>query len=137
VGGLAEREKQQRLIAGILKGADVNLGLVRLPKDALMFPNPVEMAADLDLTTLRGDRALTKEFGRRAKKVLGFRFNFHWLRGTHETQLLDRNVPVHAVAARCGHDPAVLLRNYAKRTRKADTSAAGVIGSISKLILGN
>ena len=96
MGGLAEREKQQRLIAGILKGADVNLGLVRLPKDALMFPNPVEMAADLDLTTPRGDRALTKEFGRRAKKVLGFRFNFHWLRGTHETQLLRalRSAPV-------------------------------------------
>ncbi|MGB9658378.1 MAG: hypothetical protein WCB75_24655, partial [Pseudolabrys sp.] len=43
----------------------------------------------------------------------------------------DRDVPVHVVAARCGHDPAALLRNYAKRTKKADTSAASVIGSIS------
>ena len=51
--------------------------------------------------------------------------------GTHETLLLERGVPVHVVAARCGHDPAVLLRNYAKRTRKADTSAASVIGSIT------
>jgi hypothetical protein len=30
--------------------------------------------------------------------------------------LLDAGVPVHVVAARCGHDPAVLLRSYAKRT---------------------
>jgi hypothetical protein len=44
--------------------------------------------------------------------------------------LLDAGAPVHVVAARCGHDPAVLLRSYAKRTRKADRSAAAVIGSI-------
>ena len=53
------------------------------------------------------------------------------------TLLLDRGVPVHVVAARCGHDPATLLQSYAKRTRKADTSAASIIGSISKAILGN
>jgi hypothetical protein len=49
--------------------------------------------------------------------------------------LLDRGVPVHVVAARCGHDPAVLLRIYAKRTKKADTSAAAVIGALSRVIL--
>jgi hypothetical protein len=37
--------------------------------------------------------------------------------------IADAGVPVHVVAARCGHDPAVLLRSYAKTTRKADTSA--------------
>ena len=31
---------------------------------------------------------------------------------------------------------AVMLRSYAKRTRKADVSAAAVIGSISKGTLG-
>jgi hypothetical protein len=46
--------------------------------------------------------------------------------------LLDAGVPVHVVAARCGHDPAVLLRVYAKRTRKADTSAAAVIGALAR-----
>ena len=35
----------------------------------------------------------------------------------------------------CGHDPAVLLRSYAKRTRKADTSAAAVIGALTKNVL--
>jgi hypothetical protein len=58
------------------------------------------------------------------------------LRGSHETALLDAGVPVHVVAARCGHDPAVLLRSYAKRTKKADTSAAAVIGTLSKGVLG-
>jgi hypothetical protein len=54
----------------------------------------------------------------------------------HETLLLDNGVPVHLLAARCGHDPATLLRSYAKRTRKADRLAAGVIGSISKVYSG-
>jgi len=58
------------------------------------------------------------------------------LRGTHETLLLDAGVPVHVVAARCGHDPAVLLRSYAKRTRKADTSAAAAIAALPRGTLG-
>jgi site-specific recombinase XerC len=54
-----------------------------------------------------------------------------------EVRQLRLEDPVHVVAARCGHDPAMLLRNYAKRTKKADTSAAEVIGSLSKGVLGN
>jgi integrase len=68
--------------------------------------------------------------------ALGFGLRLHDLRGTHETLLLDANVPAHVVAARCGHDPAVLLRSYAKRTRKADTSAAAAIGVLSRGVLG-
>ena len=69
-------------------------------------------------------------------RKLGFpELRLHDLRGSHETLLLDAGVPVHVVAARCGHDPAVLLRSYAKRTRKADTSAAAVIGALAKNVL--
>jgi hypothetical protein len=50
--------------------------------------------------------------------------------------LLDAGVPALVVAARCGHDPAVLLRVYAKRTRKADESAADVIRDLSRKVLG-
>jgi hypothetical protein len=57
---------------------------------------------------------------------------FHDQRGTHETLVLDAGVPVHVAAARCGHDPAILLRTYARRTKKADTSAAAIIGAMSK-----
>jgi len=95
-----------------------------------MFPNP------FTFTELRTPNAVTMEFVRKARK-LGFpNLRFHDLRGTHETLLLDAGVPIHVVAARCGHDPAVLLRNYAKRTRKADTSAAAVIGALAKGVLG-
>jgi integrase len=64
------------------------------------------------------------------------RRGFHDLRGTHETLLLDAGVPVHVVAARCGHDPAILLRTYARRTKKADMSAAAIIGALAKGVLG-
>ena len=84
----------------------------------------------------RGARNISKVFARRAK-VPGFPgFRFHDLRATHETLLLDAGVPVHVVAARCGHDPAVLLRVYARRTKKADTSAAAIIGAMSEGVLG-
>ena len=56
----------------------------------------------------------------------------HDLRGTHETHLLDRGMSPAAVAARCGHDPATMLRSYAKRTKKADNQAAEIIGALTK-----
>ena len=55
----------------------------------------------------------------------------HELRASHETALLDRGVPVHVVAKRCGPDPAVLLRAYARRTNKADASAAQAIAAMA------
>jgi integrase len=110
--------------------------LVKLPEDALMFPGPPGPGKSFSFTKLRNADDVTKQFLHRARK-LGFpRLRLHDLRGTHETLLLDAGVPVHVVAARCGHDPAVLLRSYAKRTKKADTSAAAVIGSLSKGVLG-
>jgi integrase len=127
---LREREKHARLVAGVPDGAEVDLSLVKLPDGALMFPS---MADDtLDLTRLRDAHAVTREFCRQARKRGFPKLRFHDLRGSHETALLDRGVPVHTVAARCGHDPATMLRSYAKRTRKADTSAAAVIGALSK-----
>ncbi len=101
-----------------------------------MFPNPPGAGEDFSLLKPRNPRNSTKEFKRKAGK-LGFpKLRLHDLRGTHETLLLDAGVPVHVVAARCGHDPAVLLRSYAKRTRKADTSAAAVIAGLSRGTLG-
>jgi integrase len=45
---------------------------------------------------------------------------FHDLRGSHGTALLNAGEPVAEVARRLGHDPAMLLRSYAKRTGSAD-----------------
>jgi len=129
----AEREKYLRLFAGVTDGAVADLSLVKLPDNALIFPSPT----DFDFARPRRPRNVTKEFARHAA-VIGFaNLRFHDLRGTHETLLLDAGVPVHVVAARCGHDPAVLLRSYARRTRKADNSAAAIIGALSRCVLGN
>jgi integrase len=133
---LSEREKHLRLVAGVADGVFVDLSLIRLPEGALMFPDP-EALIDGKFTLPRSPVSVTKIFDRKAARIGFPNLRLHDLRGTHETLLLDRGVPVHVVAARCGHDPATLLQNYAKRTRKADTSAAGVINSISKGILGS
>ncbi len=129
---LSVRERHQRIKAGIPDGtAPVDLSLVALPDDALMFPNPPARGAEFSFTQPRQPRCVTKEFARKAR-TLGFKLRLHDLRGTHATQLLNDGVGVHNVAARIGDDPAVLLRNYAKRTKKADTSAAAVIAALSK-----
>jgi len=134
-----ERERHQRIKAGVPDGAPsgtkINISLVKLPDDALMFPAAPGEGEDFSFTRLRTPRNVTKEFHRKAGK-LGFKIRFHDLRGTHGTLLLDAGVAVHTVAARLGHDPAVLLHSYAKRTKKGDTTAADVIGTLSKNVLG-
>jgi integrase len=132
---VAERDQHLRIKAGVPDGVRIDLSLVKLPEDALMFPGPPGPGEDFSFTRLRRPDNTTKEFLRRAH-LLGFKkLRLHDLRGGHETLLLDQGVPVHVVAARCGHDAAVLLRSYAKRSKKADTSAAAIIGAITKGVL--
>lgn len=129
---LAERDRYLRLVSGVPDGANVDLSLVQLPSDALMFPSPASFG---DLTRLRNLSHVSRE-ARAQFCRLGFdRLRFHDLRGSHGTALLDAGVPVHVVAARLGHDPAVLLRRYAKRTKQSDESAAAVIGAIARVVL--
>ena len=129
---VAEREKYLRLVAGVPDGVDVDLSLIRLPDGALMFPSPV---GEFDFTRLRNPKSVTKET-RAGFRKLGFdRLRFHDLRASHGTALLDAHVPVHVVAARLGHDPAVLLRSYAKRTKQSDEAAAEVIGELASGVL--
>jgi len=131
-----ERDKHLRFQAGIPDGVEVDLSLVKLPEDALMFPNAPGRGEKFSPTKPRNPNNTS----RRIKKVfrrLGFpELRLHDLRGTHETLLLDSGVPLHVVAARGGHDPAVLLKSYAKRTKKADQSAAKEVGALSKGVLG-
>ena len=122
---ISERDKHLCIIAGVPAGAGVDLSLVKLPADALMFPSP---SGD-DFTRARNSLGVTRQFENYARKQYpGLRF--HDLRGSHETALLDAGVPVHVVSDRCGHDPATLLRSYAKRTKKADTAAATAIAEL-------
>lgn len=124
----AERERYLRLMAGVPESAAVELSLVKLPEAALIFPSPA--GTEFDFTRPRDPHAVTRGFVKHARKLGYPGLRFHDLRGSHETALIDAGVPVHVVAERCGHDPAVLLRNYAKRTKKADTAAALVSQSI-------
>ena len=48
--------------------------------------------------------------------------------------MLDAGVPVHTVAARLGHAPAVLLKAYAKRTKTADDATAEVLATLAGAI---
>ena len=129
---LLRREKNRalRLVAGIPDGVEVDLSLMRLPDEALVFP-----AVGANLTAIRCPDGVTTAFIARARR-LGFEgISIHDLRASHETALLDKGVPVHVVAKRCGHDPATLLRAYARRTRKADANAANVIETLMKGVL--
>lgn len=129
---VAERECHLRIAAGVPHGAAVDLSLVKLPAGALMFPNAPRPGRGFSFTQLRDPLAVTKAFLRRAPRHGFAGVRFHDLRGSHATLLLDAGVPVHTVAQRLGHDPAVLLRNYAKRTKKADVSAADTISNLLK-----
>src|SRR5262245_42796848 len=102
---LTEKDKHLRIKAGVPDGVVFDLSLVRLPDDALMFPSPGRPGDDFSFTRLRNPDNDTLTFARKAAR-LGFPgLRFHDLRGTHETLLLDAGVPIHVVAARCGHDP--------------------------------
>lgn len=135
---LREKEQYQRLIAGVPDGVDVDLSLIKLPAGVLMFPAVPESGNEIDLALPRNPRNFSKEFARRAE-VTGFGgIRFHDLRGIHSTALLDAGIPVHTVAQRIGDDPAILLRNYAKRKRskKADQSVASAIAALASGFLG-
>lgn len=130
---LVERERLQRLCAGVPDGAEVDLSLVKLATGTLLFPNPTEAGADFSLTTPRIPGSVTQAFARRAETIGFGRIRFHDLRGIHSTALLDAGIPVHTVAQRIGDDPAVLLRSYAKRRRskRADEMLSETIAGLT------
>jgi integrase len=110
---LTEKERYLRIEAGVPEGASVNLGLIRLPEGALIFPgSPKE--GGFSFTVMRHPDTVTKVFCRVARK-LGFpKLRFHDLRGTAITRMLTAGIPPHIVAKRHGHDVATMLRSYAK-----------------------
>ena len=56
---VAERERYLRIVAGVPDGTEVDLSLVKLPPDALMFPG------ETSLTKPRHPNAVSKEFHRK------------------------------------------------------------------------
>ncbi|MGA7025318.1 MAG: hypothetical protein WB036_21375, partial [Pseudolabrys sp.] len=64
---VAERDNHLRMIAGVPDGAAVDLGLIKLPEGALMFPNLA-----VDFVTPRHTNQTSTAFISRAAK-LGFK----------------------------------------------------------------
>jgi integrase len=125
----AERDRHLRLIAGVPDGSSVDLRMVKMPPDALILPSP---AGELDLARPRDPHAVTRGFVKRARK-LGFKgLRLHDLRGSHATQLLRRGIPIDVVARRLGHDPAVMMRAYAKALPSDDTIIRDALATISR-----
>jgi integrase len=131
---LAEKEKHLRIEAGIADGgASADLRLIRLPEGALIFPG--SPAEGFDFTAPRSPNTVTNTF-RKVVKRLGFpKLRFHDLRGTAITRMLSAGVPPHIVAKRHGHDPAVMLRSYAKALPQDDRAAAGLMSAELKGML--
>ena len=124
----AEHDQHRRIMAGVGEGVQVDLSLVRLPPDALVFPS---LATPFEFTRLRRLTSVSKQFATRAA-ALGFRIRLHDLRHSHGTILLSRGVPIHEVGGRLGHSAAVLLTIYAHRLPKEDERSAAIIGAITK-----
>jgi integrase len=130
---LTEKERHLRIAAGVPDGVTVNLELVRLPEGALIFPG--SPAEGFSFTIPRNPNTVTNTFQSVAKR-LGFpKLRFHDLRGTAITRMLGAGFPVHVVAKRHGHDPAIMLRSYAKALPQDDAAAAKIMGDELKGVL--
>ncbi|HEY3087074.1 MAG TPA: tyrosine-type recombinase/integrase, partial [Jatrophihabitantaceae bacterium] len=72
--------------------------------------------------------AVSHRFGRLVARVDVPSLTIHGTRHTSGTVLVSAGVPVHVVAARLGHDPAVLLKTYAHVLPGSDRDAAERVG---------
>jgi integrase len=134
---LAEKERLQRIHASVPEGAIVDLSLVRLPKDAWMFPAQPQPGPDPSLVAKRDPRNFTLRFRAHCKKIGREGTRFHLLRGVHATALLDAGIPLHTVAQRIGDDPATLLKFYTKtkQTEEAKKALAKAISDMTARFL--
>ena len=103
------------------------LGGKKLPADALVFPR-----SPLDVYKPWPRKSVSREFSRRAKKVLGRPgFKLHSLRHVHAALLLGAGVSVNIVSERLGHAKASMtLDRYSYAIPAAAVNAAGVVGEL-------
>jgi integrase len=129
---LAEKERHLRIAAGVPDGVTVDLSLIKLPAGALIFPGAPREGEGFSFTRFRNPNTVTNIFQKVARKAGFPTLRFHDLRGTAITRMLKAGIPLHIVAARHGHDPAVMLRSYAKALPQDDADAAKVMGEMLK-----
>jgi integrase len=100
----------------------VQLGLGKLPDDALVFPG-----AD---GAPQSPRDFSTLWGLAADRVGLGAVTFHALRHTHASQLIDAKVDIVTISRRLGHaSPNVTLAIYAHLFRKSDDKAAQAINA--------
>ena len=132
----AEHERHLRLVAGVADGVKVDLSLVKLPDDALVFPAMPTGSEKLDLARLRRHGPVLKAVSAKATALKLGKVREHDLRHTHATLLLQAGVPVAAVTARLGHANAgITLSIYTHSTSDAEAAAAKVAGSLLANVL--
>lgn len=124
-----ERELMLRRIAGVNTDAEIDFSLLKPPANALVFWRP-STAEKETYDRPFNDADLSRNFRKVAKQLGYTNLRFHDLRGSHETALLEAGVPVHVVAARCGHSAQMLLKTYAERTHSADAKAALAVTAV-------
>jgi integrase len=124
----AHRESQLRLVAGVPDGAAVDLTLVKLPADSLIFPS-----AGSDLTKLRSPLAVSNLYRHNTKRIGGVfaRTRLHDLRGSFETNLLNVGVSMHSIASRTGHSVKTMMEKYVGVTSTADKIAQAEIEKLT------
>jgi integrase len=118
----AERDLQRRIVAGVADGVAVDLSLVKLADDALVFP-----ALD---GGPHSPRNFSKEWSDTAEAIGMPDITLHALRHTHASQLIEAGIDVVTISKRLGHaSPTVTLTVYAHLFRKRDDKSAGVINA--------
>jgi integrase len=116
----AQRAKHQRIFAGIPDGVTVDLSLVKLPDDALVFSN-------LDGAP-RKPNSLTTEWRRLVATLKLPRVSLHALRHTHASQLIASGMDVLTISRRLGHgSPMITLGVYGHLFSNTDDRAAQVM----------
>jgi integrase len=132
---LAEKEKHMRIVAGVSDNDACDLSLIKLPHGALIFPGAPREGEGFSFVRFRNPNTVTNIFHKVARKAGFPTLRFHDLRGTAITRMLKAGIPLHVVAARHGHDPAIMLRAYAKALPQDDADAAKIMGNELKGIL--
>jgi integrase len=100
----------------------MQLGVGRLPEDALLFAN-------VDGTP-QSPNAMSAAWADFAESIGMPEVTFHALRHTHASHLIDAGVDIVTISNRLGHAKAdITLRIYAHLFRKDDGKAAAAINA--------
>ncbi len=118
----AERDKHLRIMVGVSDGTAVDLSLVKLPAGALMFPNPPASGELFSFNKPRNPREHDERIYAQGQQARVRTFAICTISAARTDALSNKGIPVHVVAARCGHDPQCCYANVCKEQSTSPTS---------------